>query len=108
MNASGILNYYVESTHMGMQHEEANMFVLHALLYVIREVLAQLSPTLVIMASTRDKMMSQWFEHMLENLISTLSDTAVQVLNIDGPSHVRVPGRKYSNLMLVDSYDSLL
>ncbi|KAM8720662.1 hypothetical protein ACLKA7_006666 [Drosophila subpalustris] len=107
MNSSGLYASYVKSKYIGMQHEEANLFVLRALHYVIREVFAQLSSTLVITASSRDKMMFTWFEYVLSNLVSMTSDAAVQVLHINGSSPVRVPGRKYCNLILIDAYESL-
>lgn len=110
MNVSAILASYVEKSNIGVQQEAANRFVVHALRHVIDDVFAQLSSTLVILLATQSRMMDQWFEHVLIELISTWSAVAVQMVhnNNRDPNVVRVPGRKYCNLLLVDSYASVL
>lgn len=109
MNVSAILANYVEKSNIGVQKEAANQFVVHALRHVIDDVFAQLSSTLVILLATKCRMMDQWFEHVLIELIGTWSAVAVQMVHNNGePDVVRVPGRKYCNLLLVDSYASLL
>lgn len=109
MNVSAILATYIERSNIGVQQEEANRFVVQALRHVIEDVFAQLSSTLVILLATRSRVMEQWFEHVLIELIGPWSAVAVQMVHNNGkPDVARVPGRKYCNLLLVDSYESLL
>ncbi|XP_034119195.1 uncharacterized protein LOC117578119 isoform X2 [Drosophila albomicans] len=108
MNVSEIYASYLESTLIGVQREEANLYVVRALRHVIQDVFAQLSPTLMIMAATRSSMLDTWFQHVIGVLLSTWSDGTVQMLRANGTQSVHVPGRKYCNLLLVDSYESLL
>ncbi|XP_032593999.1 ionotropic receptor 21a-like [Drosophila grimshawi] len=104
MNVSGIYSSYVDSKLIGIQSEEVNLYVVDALRHVIHDVFAQLSATLVITISSGSYTLG-WFEQVLANLISTWSTVPVQMLRTNRTAHV--PGRKYSNLLLVDSYESL-
>ncbi|KAH8388094.1 hypothetical protein KR093_011674, partial [Drosophila rubida] len=108
MNVSGIYASYWESTLIGVQHEEANLYVVSALRHVIQNVFSQLSSTLVILAATRSSMLEIWFQHVIGALLSSWSDGAVQLLHTNGSRRVHVPGRKYCILLFVDSYESLL
>ncbi|KAH8270995.1 hypothetical protein KR044_008909 [Drosophila immigrans] len=108
MNVSGLYASYVESTYIGVQPEEANLYVVRALRHVIQDVFAQLSSTLVILAATQSSMMDTWFQHVIGVLLGTWNDGAVQMLHTNDSKRVHVPGRKYCNLLLVDSYKSLL
>lgn len=105
MNVSGIYASYVDSKLIGIQAEEANLYVVRALRHVIQDVFAQLSATLVITVATGSWTIGKWFEHVLGDLVSTWSSVSVQMQHINHSPHV--PGRKYCNLLLVDSYEGL-
>ncbi|XP_030379263.1 uncharacterized protein LOC115627661 [Scaptodrosophila lebanonensis] len=107
MNVSLIYASYAELTRIGLQDESANLFVAEALRYVIEQVLAQLSTTLVMTISSQDTGTAYWFEFVIEHLISSWSGMAVQLLYIKAERPVHVPGRKYCNFLLVDSFEGL-
>lgn len=106
MNESKIYASYVESKLIGVQAEDVNQYVVRALKHVIQDVFAQLSATLIITLATSDAKMEKWFGNVVGNLASTWNSVSVQMLHVNHLPHV--PGRKYCNLLLVDSYKSLL
>ncbi|XP_022231103.2 LOW QUALITY PROTEIN: uncharacterized protein LOC111080038 [Drosophila obscura] len=112
MNTSSeIYCSYLERSRIDLQVEEANVYVARALRYVIENVLAQLSATLVVTISTRDEGTARWFEYVMNTLVYSWRVAAVQLLRFSTDIErlrVRVPGRKRFNLLLVDSYEGLL
>ncbi|XP_017136828.1 uncharacterized protein LOC108152189 [Drosophila miranda] len=110
MNTSSVIySSYVERSRIDLQVEEANLYVARALRYVIENVLAQLSATLVVTISTRHEGTARWFEYVMNTLVYSWRVAAVQLLRFSTDfERVRVPGRKRFNLMLVDSYEGLV
>ncbi|SPP78323.1 uncharacterized protein LOC117580878 [Drosophila guanche] len=111
ISSSAIYSSYVERSRIDQQVEEANVYVAQALRYVIENVLAQLSATLVVTISTRDKGTARWFEYVMNKLVYSWRVAAVQLLRFSTDIErlrVRVPGRKRLNLLLVDSHEGLL
>lgn len=106
MNVSKIYASYLESKLIGVQAEDANQYVVRALKHVIQDVFAQLSATLIITLATSDVKMDKWFGNVVGDLASTWNSVSVQMLHVNHLPHV--PGRKYCNLLLVDSYKALL
>lgn len=106
MNGSRIYASYLDSKLIGIQAEDANQYVVRALKHVIQDVFAQLSTTLVITLATTEVKIDKWFENVVGDLASAWESVSVQMLHVNHLPHV--PGRKYCNLLLVDSYQALL
>ncbi|XP_068159451.1 uncharacterized protein Ir7f isoform X1 [Drosophila tropicalis] len=99
-------NYLIRSR-IDMQDEDANLYVAKAMKFIIENVFAQLSVTLVITISSSTYNTSMWFENMLQNLVGSWRGATVQLQRFQLDHLERVPGRKYCNFLLVDSYEGL-
>ncbi|XP_058977785.1 uncharacterized protein LOC101890132 [Musca domestica] len=92
------------------QDESINRFVAKALRFLIQNVFETLTSTYAVFIASRDQPTLHWMNYIMMELFSITTAMTVQIVQINAGQKVKfeVSGRKYCNILLVQSYRDLL
>uniref|UniRef100_A0A1I8MPE7 Putative ionotropic receptor ligand binding domain-containing protein n=1 Tax=Musca domestica TaxID=7370 RepID=A0A1I8MPE7_MUSDO len=110
MNHSAFLLSYEQRQFMVKQDDRINQFVAKALRFLIQNVFETLTSTYAVFISSRDLPSLHWLNYIMMELFSLTTAMTVQIvlINVKQKATFEMRGRKYCNIILVDSYQSLL
>ncbi|XP_013104477.2 uncharacterized protein LOC106085025 [Stomoxys calcitrans] len=90
------------------QDGDIDFFVADSLRYLIQHVLRNIANSFVVTISTTFPRPELWFHDVMAMLFATWGFMAVQIVVHDRKyMDVEVPGRRFCNMIMVDSYDNL-
>ncbi|XP_075156006.1 uncharacterized protein LOC142229337 [Haematobia irritans] len=90
------------------QTEDIDFFVTNALRYLIQHVLKNIANSFVVTISTTFPRPELWFHDVMAKLFATWGFMAVQIVVHDSKNaETEVPGRRFCNMIMVDSYETL-
>lgn len=108
MNVSVFQHAYLHRIDTIIQPSEVNQIVANALRYVVQNVFANITNAFVITISSQKGPVELWLHDLMSKLFVTWSFMAVQLVVLDHKTYrLDVPGKRYCNLILIDSYASL-
>lgn len=90
------------------QSEEIDNFVAMALRFLIQNVLLKLSDSVFLTISTTSPATELWFEDVLAKLFASWGYMAITIVRHNSKRQdVVVPGRRFCNMIMVDSFENL-
>ncbi|XP_065365324.1 uncharacterized protein LOC135958347 [Calliphora vicina] len=108
MNVSAFQDAYLRRIETIIQPEEINSNVANALRFVVQHVFANITNAFVITISSDKGPIEFWLHDLMGKLFLTWSFIAVQLVVLDHKTErLVVPGERYCNLIMIDSYESL-
>lgn len=108
MNISVFQNAYLRRIETIVQPEEINILVVNALRYVMENVFDNIANAFVITISSDKGPIQFWLHDIMSKLFATFGFMAVQLVVLDyKENHVNLPGKRYCNLIMVDSFKNL-
>lgn len=109
MNLSALYDNYHQRSLSIKQDDNINIFVSNAILLIIEKVFKELASTYVVMTSSRIPAIEYWFQDIMEQVSTVVLSMSVQMLltNMRKQKKIHLQGKKYCNLIMVDSYQSL-
>ena len=91
------------------QSDEINLLVANALRFVIKNIFANISNTLVMTTSTGKGPVEFWLHDILAKLLLNWEFMAIQLVVLGHLTKaLRVPGQRYCNMIMIDSLASLV
>ncbi|KAM7348575.1 uncharacterized protein ACRADG_007849 [Cochliomyia hominivorax] len=108
MNVSVFQHAYLGRIDTIFQPEEFNLHVANALRFMVQNVFANLTNSFVITISSNKGPIELWLHDLMSKLFVTWSFMKMQLVVMDHKTQqLHVPGKRYCNLILIDSYASL-
>ncbi|KAI8124051.1 hypothetical protein CVS40_5203 [Lucilia cuprina] len=108
MNASAFQDAYLRRIETIIQPEEINILVANALRFIVQNVFAKMANTFVITLSSAEGPVEFWLNDLMSKLFISWSFMALQLIVLDDKiERLDVLGKRYCNLILIDSYKSL-
>lgn len=109
MNFTAFETAYLKRIETIAQAEEINLQVANALRFVIRNIFANISNTLVMTTSTDKGPVEFWLHDILAKLLLKWEFMAIQLVVLEHITKaLHVPGKRYCNMIMIDSMASLL
>ncbi|KAM7347261.1 uncharacterized protein ACRADG_006883 [Cochliomyia hominivorax] len=108
MNISLFRDAHLQRIGAHIQAEEINILVANALKVVIQNVFANIANAFVITLSIAQGPEKFWFNDILSRLFASSAFMTVQLVVQDhNMKRIEVPGKRYCNMIMIDSFKSL-
>ncbi|KAM7350853.1 uncharacterized protein ACRADG_009289 [Cochliomyia hominivorax] len=102
------MNITVFQNAYSVQPKEINILVVNALRFVMQNVFPNIANSFVVTISSNEGPLQFWLHDIMGKLFASFSFMAVQLFVLDRKiNHVNLPGKRYCNLIMIDSFASL-